>query len=96
MSDRSRFQVAAGLAFGVAMIAVAVVQFREANDRSSEATARLAADSYLRTLEAMRAVYTSEVVNRLPDSVLVTYDYAHFDNAVPLPATLTIALTELL
>jgi hypothetical protein len=76
------------------MIFVAWLQVREANARSSEAIVLLAADSYLRTLEAVRAVYTSEVVNRLPDSVLVTHDYDHYAEAVPLPATFTIALAQ--
>ena len=94
MSRRNLVQIAFGLIFGGAMIAVAWVQFQDANARSSEAIVLLAADSYLRTLEAVRDVYTSEVVNRLPDSVLVTYDYDHYDNAVPLPATFAMALAE--
>ena len=94
MSRRNRVQIVFGLIFGGAMIAVAWAQFQDANARSSEATVLLAADSYLRTLEAVRDVYTSEVVNRLPESVLVTYDYDLYDNAVPLPATFTMALAE--
>ncbi len=94
MSRRNLVQIVFGLIFGGAMIAVAWAQFQDANARSSEAIVLLAADSYLRTLEAVRDVYTSEVVNRLPDSVLVTYDYDHYDNAVPLPATFTMALAE--
>jgi adenylate cyclase len=92
MSRRNWVQIAMGLIFGGTMIAVAWVQFRDANALSSEATVLLAADSYLRTLEAVRDVYTSEVVDRLPESVQVTYDYDQYDHAVPLPATFTMAL----
>ena len=87
MSRKGRVQIVLGLILGGAMITVAVVQLQEANARSSEATVLLAADSYLRTLEAVRAVYTSEVVNRLPDDMVVTHDYGRYNNAVPLPAT---------
>jgi adenylate cyclase len=76
------------------MVAMAVVQLRHANERSAEATVRLAADSYLRTFEAMRGLYTSDVVNRLPNSVEITHDYLAHEHAVPLPATFTIALAE--
>jgi adenylate cyclase len=94
MSRKGRVQIVLGLILGGAMITVALVQLQEANARSSEATVLLAADSYLRTLEAVRAVYTSEVVNRLPDDMVVTHDYERYDNAVPLPATFTIALAN--
>lgn len=94
VSRRNRAQIALGVMWCAAMIAVAANQLREANERSSEATVLLAAESYLRTLEAVRDVYTSEVVDRLPDMVRVTYDYDHFDDAVPLPATFTMALAE--
>ena len=76
------------------MVAVALVQLQQANERSAEATVRLAADSYLRTFEAMRGLYTSEVVNRLPSSVEVTHDYRAHEHAVPLPATFTLALAD--
>ncbi|MDH3271748.1 MAG: DUF3365 domain-containing protein [Gemmatimonadota bacterium] len=94
MSRPKRWKVTVGVLWCAAMVAVAAVQLREANARSSEATVLLAADSYLRTLEAVRAVYTSEVVSRLPDSVRVTYDYDRHEYAVPLPATFTMALAE--
>lgn len=94
MSRRNNVQVALGLMFGGAMISVSIFQFQAANARSAEATVLLAADSYLRTLEAVRAVYTSEVVNRLPASLVVTYDYTEYEHAIPLPATFTIALAQ--
>ena len=94
MSRRNHVQVTLGLVFGGVMILVSIFQFRAASARSSEATVLLAADSYLRALEAVRAVYTSEVVNRLPDSLVVTYDYTEYEHAIPLPATFTIALAQ--
>jgi hypothetical protein len=94
MSKRSRVQIGFGSVFGALMIAVAVIQFRHANASSEESIAELAADSYLRVIEAMRDVYTSEVVARLPDSVPATYDYARYEHAVPLPATFTILLAD--
>ena len=81
-----------GVFLGGAMLGAAVLQLREASARSAEATVLLAAESYVRALEAVRSTYTAEVVNRLPPSVLVTHDYARYDHAVPLPATFTMAL----
>ncbi len=95
MSKRNWVQIAVGLLFGGLMIGVAVVQFQEANAKSLESTAVLAADTYLRVLEAVREVYTSEVVNRLEGSpVVVTHDYERYEHAVPLPATFTLSLAD--
>ena len=91
---RRRFRVVAGALFAGAMVVVAVVQLREANAKSLESTAILAADSYAKLLGAMRSLYTSEVVNNLPPEVPATYDYYKRDHEVPLPATLTILLAE--
>jgi len=95
MSKRNWLQIAVGLLFGGLMIGVAVFQFQEANAKSLESTAVLAADSYLRALEAVREVYTSEVVNRLEgSSVVVTHDYERYEHAVPLPATFTLSIAD--
>ncbi len=91
---RKRFRVVAGALFAGAMVVVAVLQLQEAHTKSLENSAILAADSYLKALDAMRALYTSEVVNRLPDDLPVTHDYYLRDHEVPLPATLTILLAE--
>ncbi len=46
-------------------------------------------------LASFRTLYTSEVINKLPDDIVtVTHDYHLRDNAVPLPATLTLKLAE--
>lgn len=94
MSPRNQVQITVGLVFGGLMIGVAIVQYQEANAKSLESTAVLAAESYLRVLEAVREVYTAEVVNRLPDSVEVSYNYRDHEYAIPLPATFTHALAS--
>jgi signal transduction histidine kinase/CheY-like chemotaxis protein len=53
------------------------------------------AEVYVKALEEFRTLYTSEVVNKLSqNNIEVTHDYKGKDNAVPLPATLTILLGE--
>jgi two-component system, sensor histidine kinase and response regulator len=53
------------------------------------------ADLQAKTIEEFRKLYTSEVVERLRDKgVEVTHKYANRDTAIPLPATLTIAIGE--
>lgn len=94
MSNKNWAQVGFGVVFGGLMIGVAVLQYQEAWAKSLESTAELAADSYLRAIDAVRDVYTSEVVTRLPDSLPVTFDYDLYEHGVPLPATFTILLAE--
>ena len=54
------------------------------------------AEVYVKALEEFRTLYTSEVVNKLSqNNIEVTHDYKGKDNAVPLPATLTILLVGL-
>ena len=91
---RKRFRVVAGALFAGAMVVVAIVQLQGAYASSLESTAILAADSYVKALDAMRAIYTSEVVNRLPADVLATHDYDMRDHEIPLPATLTFLLAD--
>ena len=88
------FRIIGGVLFAGAMVAVAIVQLRGAYAQSLQSTAVLAADSYAKALEAMRGLYTSEVVNRLPDNVVATHDYETREHEVPLPATLTFLLAE--
>ena len=60
-----------------------------------ENNALISARSYANTLESIRSFYTSEVVARVPrDSVTVSHNYKHIENAIPLPATLTINLAK--
>lgn len=91
---RKRFRVVASALFAGAMVVVAIVQLQGAYASSLESTAILAADSYAKALDAMRALYTSEVVNRLPPDVLATHDYDMRDHEIPLPATLTFLLAD--
>ncbi|MBN8885561.1 MAG: response regulator [Rudaea sp.] len=47
------------------------------------------------TLETVRSLYTAEVVEKIRDhGVVVTHDHLDKENAIPLPATLTIELGE--
>lgn len=94
MAKMKPFQLVAGLAFVGAMIAIAVAQLQRARAASLTSTTTLAAESYVRTLAAMRDLYTSEVVNRLPEDVEVRHDYEGIEHAIPVPASLTIALTS--
>lgn len=91
---RKWFRIVVGVLFAGAMVVVAVLQLQRASADSLDVTAVLAADSYAKALDAMRSLYTSEVVNRLPDGVQATHDYQTRDHEVPLPATLTIRLAE--
>ena len=51
------------------------------------------ADRYSRTIEAFRAVYSSEVVARIRgEGIEVRHDYELHDGAIPLPATLSMLL----
>ena len=91
---RRRFRVFAGALLAGVMVVVAVLQIQAAYVVSLESSAILAADSYTMALDAMRALYTLEVVNRLPDDVTATHDYHLRDREIPLPATLTFLLAE--
>jgi adenylate cyclase len=75
-------------------VVVAVVQLQGAYVKSLETTAIVAADSYAKALDGMRALYTSEVVNRLPEGVAATHDYELRAHEVPLPMTLTLLLAD--
>lgn len=76
------------------LLSAAWWQLAAASNRLLDDSALLAAESYVRTIESVRSVYTSEVVARVPEGVSVTHDYLVIDGAIPLPATLTIQLAE--
>src|SRR5262245_27701983 len=60
-----------------------------------DAGARQGTQLQAETLAALRAYYTSEVVERVrPHGVEVSHDYRDKANAIPLPATFTIGLSE--
>ena len=60
-----------------------------------ESGARQGTQLQAETLAALRAFYTSEVVERVrPHGVEVSHDYRDKPNAIPLPATFTIGLSE--
>jgi PAS domain S-box-containing protein len=60
-----------------------------------DASARQGSQLQAETLAALRAYYTSEVVERVrAHGVEVSHDYRDKPNAIPLPATFTIGLSE--
>jgi len=51
------------------------------------------AEIYIKALEELRSLYTSEVVNTVKkEGVLVTHDYKLIEGAIPLPATFSMLL----
>ena len=53
------------------------------------------AELYLGAITEFRTIYTSEVVNRLKKSnITIVHDYHKYDDAIPLPATLSMLLAQ--
>ncbi len=74
-------------------IGVALWSIRQFSHDLAESTALQYATLYARSIEEFRTLYTSEVVSRARDHGMeVTHDYAARDGAIPLPATLSMAL----
>ncbi|KGJ89133.1 response regulator [Colwellia psychrerythraea] len=56
-------------------------------------TSQLNAQRYLEALSAFRTLYTEEVVNTAKkQNITISHDYKNIKNAIPLPATLSMAL----
>ena len=85
-----------GVSFCIAILVVLYHTYRESNGlvrHSSLESARL----YSEALAAFRTLYSSEVVSRAKGAgIHVTHDYHHQPNAIPLPATLSMELGELI
>lgn len=74
-------------------IAVALWSIRQFKLDQAESTALQYATLYARSIEEFRTLYTSEVVTRARDFGMdVTHDYDTREGAIPLPATLSMAL----
>ncbi|NRA38929.1 MAG: DUF3365 domain-containing protein [Planctomycetes bacterium] len=59
-------------------------------------SAKNTASSYIDLISSFRTLYTSEVIKNIPKNhVEISHDYDKKENAIPLPATLTIKLAEL-
>ena len=86
------------LVISILFLVVVIVTFghvyflqRELVDSAARQGTQLQAE----TLAALRAFYTSEVVERVrPSGIEVSHDYRDKPNAIPLPATFTIGLSE--
>jgi|GEM_PF-2022093 len=56
-------------------------------------TSQINAQRYLEALSAFRTLYTNEVVNTASkQNITISHDYKNIKNAIPLPATLSMAL----
>ena len=56
-------------------------------------TSQINAQRYLEALSAFRTLYTEEVVNTAKkQNITISHDYKNIKNAIPLPATLSMAL----
>ena len=78
------------VALAVGLIWYATQLHGETVRKTAEQEARLFAGAIVE----FRALYTTEVVNRLDDSVAVTHEFKDQPGSIPLPATLTRLLGE--
>lgn len=79
----------------IAMMGTAWWHMEVSRQKILEENALTAAESYAATFESLRSFYTTNVVARVPpEHVQITHDYQIRENAIPLPATLTIQLAE--
>ncbi|MCP5078989.1 MAG: response regulator [Psychromonas sp.] len=76
-------------------MAITYIYLSKATQEHSNNSAQLSAQRYLEALSAFRSLYTSEVVSIADQTNLkITHNYKEYDNAIPLPATLTLVLGE--
>ncbi|MCJ8318428.1 MAG: response regulator [Colwellia sp.] len=74
-------------------MSLAYYYLSNASKEASHHSSQLSAKRYLEALTAFRSLYTSEVIKTAKNQGLtVTHNYQEFDNAIPLPATLSMAL----
>lgn len=79
----------------IAMMGAAWWHMEVSRQKILEDNALAVAESFAITFESLRSLYTTDVVARVPpEHVRVTHDYRAMQNAIPLPATLTIRLAE--
>ena len=78
-------------------LAVAVLFVAREDTRTRRSAAAAEAQALMSALEAFRTLYTSEVVNRARErGVQALPDYESHPGAIPLPATLTVKLGEVM
>ena len=76
-------------------MAVAYLYLSEATQQYNNKSSQISAQRYLEALSAFRSLYTSEVVSiARKNNLKISHDYKNYDNAIPLPATLSIALGD--
>ncbi len=91
------FIIQYSLKIAVILMAAGMVSayFFLANSTQSLAnqTSQINAQRYLEALSAFRTLYTEEVVNTAKkQNITISHDYKNIKNAIPLPATLSMAL----
>ena len=84
--------------FMVASIVMTYVYVLEISDNSADEDSISGAQRYLEALTSFRTLYTSEVINTITDAegdaLTITHNYKNIKNAIPLPATLSMALGD--
>lgn len=66
------------------------------SNQMREQIAEQFAETYVRSLDGFQTAYTTSVVARVKDKVIVTHDYHERDGAIPIPATFSIELADAL
>ncbi|MBL4798503.1 MAG: DUF3365 domain-containing protein [Oleispira sp.] len=79
----------------IASVIAAFIYLSKTSQQISQETSIANAQRYLEALSEFRTLYTSEVVQTAKKHGLtITHDYKNIPNAIPLPATLSMALGE--
>jgi len=79
----------------ITVMLVAFSYLSRSSEQATQDSAITSAQHYLQALAEFRTLYTTEVVQVAKRYGLkVSHDYRHQDNAIPLPATLSMALGE--
>lgn len=98
-SAGSRFQIngVVGLLIAFFIVSIAAVQWQRTRmmNKLIESAAIQAAKTQVDALTAIRTVYSEHVVNVVSShGIEVMHDYSKYDNAIPLPATLTFLIAN--
>ena len=87
---------ALGILFFLGMLSILGSVFYLAQQTNNDLAVQYAS-LYVRSLEIVRSEYASKVVSRVePEGINVTHDYENYEGAIPIPATFSIELSELI
>jgi len=88
-----RFPLQIAVLLMVSGIVIAYFFLASTTQTLTNQTSRINAQRYLEALSAFRTLYTEEVVNTAKkQNITISHDYKNIKNAIPLPATLSMAL----